>query len=114
MLVVASCSGAGFLPVELLHCRWDNEEVQHNLKPSARQLTLGHNWMFQQNIDLKHTLKLEWITLIKNICGLGCKVRFVLENTQISINSTISANSGKLSKQNLARSLFSTESIWSR
>lgn len=42
----------------------DNRRIlQHNLKPSARRLKLGHNRTFQQDGDPKHTSKLdvEWI-----------------------------------------------------
>lgn len=31
--------------------------IQHNLKPSARQLKVGHNWVSQQENNPKYTSK---------------------------------------------------------
>lgn len=69
VVVVASCSWAVLLPVELQHKAdriMENRKIfQHKLKPSTRWLKPGHNWKFQQNNDCKHISRLvvEWINL---------------------------------------------------
>lgn len=64
-VVLSSFSQGILLPVYLVHCtiwieQWKRRITFHyNLKPSARQLKLGHNWMYQQDKkNPEHTLKL--------------------------------------------------------
>lgn len=61
-IIVWGCfavSGSGTVVVQ---SRWNNKDYLQNdqlhLKSTARRLKLGHNWMFQQDNDAKHTSKL--------------------------------------------------------
>lgn len=49
MVIVASCSGA----------LKNFKILQYNLKLPATWLKLGHNWVFQQDKDPKHTSDLD-------------------------------------------------------